>query len=181
MGTGSFPGVKCGRGVLLTTHPLLVPRSWKGRAIPLPPPLGHNQACNGVTLLFYLCIIYTKSFTLLQYVNQRLQIQLELLMMSGMPLETCWAFSERWNNKFYYKVASCWLFLVHYCWRPVECTLEFVCAFYEFAFFFRSIIYSGRRCSIAAFFILISKHCAQKYFKTAYCKYVEHALVAWLF
>ena len=23
------------------------------------------------------------------YVNQRLQIQLELLMMSGMPLETC--------------------------------------------------------------------------------------------
>ena len=46
------------------------------------------------------------------YVNQRLQIQLELLMMSGMPLETCWAFNERWNNKFYYKVASCWLFLL---------------------------------------------------------------------
>ena len=36
MGTGSFPGVKCGRDVLLTTHPLLVPRSWKSRAIPLP-------------------------------------------------------------------------------------------------------------------------------------------------
>ena len=36
MGTGSFPGVKCGRGVLLTTHPLLVPRSWKSRAILLP-------------------------------------------------------------------------------------------------------------------------------------------------
>jgi hypothetical protein len=36
MGTGSFPGVKYGRGVLLTTHPLLVPRSWKSRAIPLP-------------------------------------------------------------------------------------------------------------------------------------------------
>ena len=35
MGTGSFPGVKCGRGVLLTTHPFLVPRSWKSRAIPL--------------------------------------------------------------------------------------------------------------------------------------------------
>ena len=27
MGTGSFTGVKCGRGVLLTTHPLLAPRS----------------------------------------------------------------------------------------------------------------------------------------------------------
>jgi len=36
MGTGYFPEVKCGRGVLLTTHPLLVPRSWKSRAIPLP-------------------------------------------------------------------------------------------------------------------------------------------------
>ena len=36
MSTGSFPGVKCGRGVLLTTHPFLVPRSWKSRAIPLP-------------------------------------------------------------------------------------------------------------------------------------------------
>ena len=28
-GSGSFPGVKCGWGVLLTTHPLLVLRSWK--------------------------------------------------------------------------------------------------------------------------------------------------------
>ena len=35
MGTGSFPGVKYGRGVLLTTHPLLVLRSWKIRAVPL--------------------------------------------------------------------------------------------------------------------------------------------------
>ena len=46
------------------------------------------------------------------YINPRLQIQLELLMMSGMPLETCWAFNERWNNKFYCKIASCWLFLL---------------------------------------------------------------------
>ena len=36
MGNGSLPGVKRGRGVLLTPHPLLVPRSWKSRAIPLP-------------------------------------------------------------------------------------------------------------------------------------------------
>jgi len=33
-------------------------------------------------------------------------------MMSGMPLETCSAFNKFWNNKFYYKVASCWLFLL---------------------------------------------------------------------
>ena len=32
-------------------------------------------------------------------------------MMSGVPLETCSAFDKRWNNKFYYGVASCWLFL----------------------------------------------------------------------
>ena len=36
MGIGYFPGVKCCRGVLLTTDPLLVPRSWKSRAIPQP-------------------------------------------------------------------------------------------------------------------------------------------------
>jgi hypothetical protein len=36
MVTGSSPGVKCGRVVLLTTHPLLVLRSWKSTAIPLP-------------------------------------------------------------------------------------------------------------------------------------------------
>ena len=36
MGTGSFPGVNYGRDVLLTTHPLLVPWSWKSRSIPLP-------------------------------------------------------------------------------------------------------------------------------------------------
>jgi hypothetical protein len=36
MGTASFPGVKYGRGMLLTTHHLLVPWSWKRRAIPLP-------------------------------------------------------------------------------------------------------------------------------------------------
>jgi len=36
MGIGSFPGVKSVRGVLLTTHPILVPWSWKSRAIPLP-------------------------------------------------------------------------------------------------------------------------------------------------
>jgi len=35
MGTGSFPGVKRGRGVTLTPHYLLVPCSRKGRAKPL--------------------------------------------------------------------------------------------------------------------------------------------------
>jgi hypothetical protein len=35
MGTGSFPGVESGRGVTLTPHPLLVPRSKNIRVIPL--------------------------------------------------------------------------------------------------------------------------------------------------
>jgi len=36
MDTGPFPEVKCGRGVLLTTHLLLETLSCKCRAIPLP-------------------------------------------------------------------------------------------------------------------------------------------------
>jgi hypothetical protein len=48
------------------------------------------------------------------HVNQRLQIQLEILMMSGVPLETCWVFNERWNNKLYYMIASGWLFLLNH-------------------------------------------------------------------
>jgi hypothetical protein len=39
-----FPGGKVGRGVTLTTHPHLVPRSWKSRAIPLLP-LWDRVAC----------------------------------------------------------------------------------------------------------------------------------------
>ena len=58
VGTGSFPGVKCGRGVLLTTHPLLVPQSWKSRAIPLPPPSGPHRASNG-NLLFRCTTIWS--------------------------------------------------------------------------------------------------------------------------
>jgi len=35
----------------------------------------------------------------------------ELLMMSSVSLETYSAMKKHWNNKFYYMVASCWLFL----------------------------------------------------------------------
>jgi hypothetical protein len=39
----------------------------------------------------------------------------ELLMMSGVSLETYWTIKKLWNNKFYYTVASCWLFLYESC------------------------------------------------------------------
>ena len=51
MGTGSFPGVKYGRGVL-TTHPLLVPWSWKSRAIPLPTLWVTNGPVTGSLYLY---------------------------------------------------------------------------------------------------------------------------------
>ena len=52
IGTGSFPGVKNGRGVLLNTHPLLVPRSWNSRAIPLPTLLATTGPVTGTLYLY---------------------------------------------------------------------------------------------------------------------------------
>jgi len=72
MGTRFFPGVKSGRGVTLTPHPLLVPLSWKSRAIPLLPlwavrPVQSLSACTRVHFIFtfynkfdelHLCVGY---------------------------------------------------------------------------------------------------------------------------
>ena len=55
MGTGSLLGVKYGRGVLLTTHPFLMPRSWKSRAITLPT-LGATTGPVTRTLYLYLLL-----------------------------------------------------------------------------------------------------------------------------
>jgi hypothetical protein len=59
MGTGSFPGVKSGRSVTLTPHTLLVPWSWKSRAIPLLPlwavrPVQSLSDCTRVHFTFFL-------------------------------------------------------------------------------------------------------------------------------
>jgi len=59
MGTGFFSGVKSSRGMTLTPHPLLVPWSWKGRAIPLLPlwavqPVQSLSACTRVHFTFTL-------------------------------------------------------------------------------------------------------------------------------
>ena len=57
MGTASFPGVKSGQGVLLTTHSLLAPWSRKSIAIPLLPlwavrPVQSPSACTTVHFTF---------------------------------------------------------------------------------------------------------------------------------
>ena len=57
MGTWSFPGVKSGRGVTLTPHPLLVPWSRKSRDIPLLSlwavrPVQSLSACTRVHFTF---------------------------------------------------------------------------------------------------------------------------------
>ena len=59
-----------------------------GKWIHFPLSLGNGRSPHGYTNIY----------------------SLELLMMSGVPLETCWAFNKLWNNKFYYKAASCWYF-----------------------------------------------------------------------
>ena len=64
MGTGSFPWVKCSRDMLLTTHPLLVPWSWKSRAIPSTDPLGHTGPVTGSLYLFFNPAVY--EFLLIQ-------------------------------------------------------------------------------------------------------------------
>jgi len=63
-GTGSFPGAKSGLGVTLTPHPLLVPWSWKSRAIPLLPlwavrPVQSLSACTRghFTFFYFLHIL----------------------------------------------------------------------------------------------------------------------------
>ena len=63
MGLGSFPGVKSGRGVTLTPHPLLVPWSWKFRAIPLLTPWAVRpvqslSACTRVHFTFTFTFTY---------------------------------------------------------------------------------------------------------------------------
>jgi hypothetical protein len=63
MGTGSFPEVKSGRGVMLTPYPLLVPWSRKGRAIPLLPlwairPVQSLSGCTRGALYLFTEIKY---------------------------------------------------------------------------------------------------------------------------
>jgi hypothetical protein len=57
---GPFPGTKRGRGVMLTTHPHLVPRSWMSRSYTSSPPSA-AMACRGTALLFFCLHEYDNS------------------------------------------------------------------------------------------------------------------------
>jgi hypothetical protein len=63
MGTGSLPRVKSGRGVMLTPYPVLVPWSWKSKAIPLLPLMGRT-ACTEPQCLYKgdLYLYFFKTF-----------------------------------------------------------------------------------------------------------------------
>jgi len=52
LGTGSFPEVKCGRGVLLTTHALLVRGHERVELYIYPPSRPHRPVIR-ITLPFY--------------------------------------------------------------------------------------------------------------------------------
>jgi len=77
MGTGSFPGVKSGQGMMLTPHPLLVPWLRKSRVIPLLPlwairPVQSLCACTRVHFI-------SPYFIYLQIRENRVKIQMALI------------------------------------------------------------------------------------------------------
>ena len=69
MGTGSFPGVKYGRGVLLTTHHLLVPWSRKSRAIPLPTLWATTGPVTGTLYLYLIMKLLRHQATFFPYIT----------------------------------------------------------------------------------------------------------------
>ena len=54
----ALSGVKCGRGVLLTTHPFYY-RGHGRVKLNLYPPSGPHWVCNGITLAFYITWLHS--------------------------------------------------------------------------------------------------------------------------
>jgi len=69
-----------------------------------------SGALNCICSLWFICPYGEQSLSRLSGHSVPTQPWQRLLMMSGVPLETYWAFKKLWNNKFYYKAASCWYF-----------------------------------------------------------------------
>ena len=110
MGTGSFPGVKSGRGVTLTPQPLLVPWSWKGRAIPPLPlwavrPVHSLSACTRVHITFYLwpCSVWLNKrvirLSLYGWLAGSVHSECLNACLSNREMKLvgfCWSLDERW-------------------------------------------------------------------------------------
>jgi len=89
----------------------------------------------------------------------------ELLIMSGVSLETYWAIKKHWNNKFYYSVASCWLFLYNlfYLWL----FSSWLCIFLNWILNFNVFFFSQGQLTIDAdkhwtFFFVWTSHTVNK-------------------
>jgi hypothetical protein len=79
MGTVSFPGVKSGRDVTLTSHPLLVPRSKRqSRAIPLLSLRAFVACKKGKTCLLYCRHIQNVLYYSLLSKNLKIKMQFTL-------------------------------------------------------------------------------------------------------
>jgi hypothetical protein len=89
------PGVKRGRGVMLTTHLHLVPRSWMSRSYtPLPPSA--SMACRVTALLFYYCPPTHRSYWTSLSSDLTLLLRIREVTGSNLGLETGspdWGFS----------------------------------------------------------------------------------------
>jgi len=66
-----------------------------------------------------LCLTTSTNYTFInlpRMKNQRQPVQFRLLMMGGVSSETCWASYKYGIIKFWYIVASCWIFLYELCY-----------------------------------------------------------------
>jgi hypothetical protein len=105
MGTGSLPVIRSSWGVTLTPHPLLVPWSWKSRAIPLFPvwavlPIHSLSACTRVsfTLPYLTLPCLTRHMSGFRFIGVPIR-NLGLFPGNGVVIEG-WIFRIIWCRYF---------------------------------------------------------------------------------
>ena len=118
MGTGSFPGVKYGRGVLLITHSLLMLRWWKSRPIPLPTLWATTGPVTGTLDLYLwheirsLCHLAggEHCFSLIFSVNNHSVTPYHLhhaaVQISTIDYSVCQEYTNPWETRFYTETPS---------------------------------------------------------------------------
>ena len=123
MDTESFPGVKSGRGMTLTPHPLLVPWSRERRATPLLPlwavrPVQSLSACTRVHFTFLL--LYRSS---LPFVISNLYHVSKFKILFTLISATCATFVLFWGCRgggifFYFSLRSFCRYVKSSCENP---------------------------------------------------------------